>query len=58
MGKFIYVTTTDARDKLLAYGYNILKSDKEKNIYVFENRPELCFSLNPYEFVFSNTLTF
>lgn len=58
MGSFIYVTNIEAKDTLLACGYNLLKSNEEKNIYVFENKSEQCFSLKPSEYVFSDTLTF
>lgn len=58
MCNFIYVTSIEAKDKLLSYGYNLLKSNEEKNIYVFENIQEQCFSLEPSEYALSNTLTF
>ena len=58
MSNFIYVTNIEARDTLLACGYNLLKSNEEKNIYVFENKSEQHFSLKQSEYVFSDTLTF
>lgn len=58
MCNFIYVTSIEARDKLLACGYNLLKSNEEKNIYVFENAHELNFSLERSEYALSDTLTF
>ena len=57
-GKFIYVFDTDARDKLLSANYQLLKADEQQNIFVFENKPEMCFALNESEYVFSDTLTF
>ena len=58
MCNFIYVTSIEAKEKLLACGYNLIKSNEEKNIYVFENIQEQCFSLKPSEYALSNTLTF
>lgn len=58
MANFIYVTSIDARDRLLSHGYILLKSNEEKNIYVFENKPEYCFALSKHEYVLSDTLTF
>ena len=57
-GKFIYACTESAKDKLLAEGYTLLTSNETKNIFVFENKPEMCFALNESEYVFSDTLTF
>lgn len=56
MEKFIYAFTENARDKLLASGYTIINENNK--YYVFENKPEMCFSLEPSEYVFSNILTF
>lgn len=60
MGKFIYVFNTEVRDKLLALDYKLLKSDKQKNMFVFENQHQStqCFSLDNEELVFSDTMTF
>lgn len=58
MGKFIYVFDKETADFLTAQGFNIVKSDEEKKIYVFENSPEKTMSFSKKEFVFSNTLTF
>ena len=58
MGKFIYVFDKETADSLTAQGFNIIKSDEEKKMYVFENSPEKTMSFSKKEFVFSNTLTF
>lgn len=58
MTKFVYVFAEDARDKLIALGYNLVKADCRQNIYVFENKQTFTFSLNEMEFVLSDTLTF
>lgn len=58
MCNFIYVTNTEAKDTLLACGYTLLKSNEEKNIYVFENNANCCFSLEQSEYALSDTLTF
>ena len=60
MGKFIYVFNADVRDKLLALDYKLLKSDEQKNMFVFENQNQSkqCFSFDDEELVFSDTMTF
>ena len=40
MPKFIYVFHKDDRDELLASGYELLKQDEERNIYIFVNQGE------------------
>lgn len=58
MFMFIYVFSTQDRDKLLSKNYNLLKSDERNNIYVFENNNQLVFDNADMKFVFSDTLTF
>lgn len=58
MNKFLYVFSEKERDKLLALHFNLLKSDKSKHTYVFENRDELYFDLNEIHAIPSDTLTF
>lgn len=55
---FIYVFSTQDRDKLLLKNYNLLKSDERNNIYVFENNNQLVFDNADMKFVFSDMLTF
>ena len=57
MEHFLYVFSKEDRDTLLALDYSLIKSNEEKNIYVFENRSELHFDLNKVSVVPSNTLT-
>lgn len=58
MYKFIYVFDAKTADSLVEQGFNLIKSDKEKNIYVFENNPKNTMKFSKKDFVFSNTLTF
>lgn len=58
MGKFIYVFSKDTRDFLIDSGYSMLKSDEEKDIYIFVNKNELVFSSTNIVCAFSDTLTF
>lgn len=60
-GKFIYVFDTGTRDRLLAENYQLLKSDHNQNVFVFENKETLTFSeasTEDFTFVMSDTLTF
>ena len=58
MYKFIYVFDAKTADYLVEQGFNLIKSNKEKNIYVFENNPKNTMKVSKKDFVFSNTLTF
>ena len=59
MSKFISVFNADDRDTLIAKGYLLVKSDKQNNAYVFENKNEHCFSIdNDIEAVYSDIMTF
>jgi len=58
MYKFIYVFDAKTADSLVEQGFNLIKSNKEKNIYVFENNPKNTMKFSKKDFVFSNTLTF
>lgn len=60
MSKFIYVYSSDARDKLQAAGYKLLKENA--NTYVFLNEivdgSTLTFSNLDISYILSDTLTF
>jgi hypothetical protein len=58
MERFLYVFDENARDELITAGFQILKSDKQNNVYVFANRMDMAFELSNVTFVRSNTLTF
>lgn len=55
---FIYVFRVEDRDKLLALGYRLLKSDDSQGMYIFENLGLVKFSINDMKFVLTDTLTF
>lgn len=56
--KFIYVFSKEARDRLLAAGFLLLKSDDRNETYIFENNTSLSFALDRVSTIKSNTLTF
>lgn len=56
-GKFAYVYSKEARDKLLMRGYELLKSDDVHQIYVFANNRAV-FDCSEISVAFSDTLTF
>lgn len=58
MNKFIYVFNNEAKENLLSQGFVLLKENKEKSLYVFENKNQLIFDLSNTDFVYSNMLTF
>lgn len=58
MEKFIYVFNTEARDKLLSYGFNMLKSDDKNSVYIFANQASMVFALSDTSYILSDTLTF
>ncbi len=55
---FIYVFTKEAANRLIAHGFDLIKSDEKNKVYVFENKQGKTFNLAKKDFVFSNTLTF
>ncbi len=58
MKKFIYVYSADARDKLLAANYILMKSDERNKIYVFLNEDKLSFAELDVSYILSDTMTF
>lgn len=57
--RFIYVMNSNDRDKLESLGYNLLKSDLNNSVFVFENKINLNFELDEnIQYVLSDTLTF
>lgn len=61
---FIYVMGDKNKERMLVLGYNLIKEDVSKHMYVFENKPDSNFdSENELDrenisFVLSNMLTF
>lgn len=59
--KFLYVFNESDRDFLIKNGYTEIKSDKAKNIYIFDNKSNMHFQLhedNPeIEFVATDMMT-
>ena len=58
MPNFIYVFSEEGRDILLAMKYELLKCDKQKNIYVFVNKDRQNFACAGIPYAVSDVLTF
>ena len=58
MEQFLYVFNKEARDRLLAANYTLLKSDEKNETYVFANQMDMTFAIADISFIRSNTLTF
>ena len=58
MPNFIYVFSTEGRDKLLSMQYEMLKCDEDRHIFVFLNKGRMDFSCSDFKFALSDTLTF
>ena len=58
MGTFIYVFSAAGRDRLLALQYEMLKSDEERQIFVFVNKEQQYFADGDFPYALTNTLTF
>ena len=56
--KFIYVFSEDAKTQMIKAGYALIMEDTVCGRYVFENNPNLNFSLLDISAIKSNTLTF
>lgn len=58
MNNFIYVVGIDARDKMIARGYQLFKSNENSGVYVFLNDNTENFAELDIPCVFSSVLTF
>lgn len=58
MPKFVYVFHKDDRDELLALGYQLLKQDEERNIFIFANQEVQKFEKLKMPFVTTDIFTF
>lgn len=58
MPKFIYVFNVEDKNKMLKFGYDIVKDDTKSNVYVFLARENFQFDLIDVAYVESDTLTF
>lgn len=58
MPKFVYVFHKDDRDELLASGYELLKQDEERNIFIFANQEIQKFGELKMPFVTTDIFTF
>lgn len=58
MEKFIYVFNIEDKEVLLGLGYNLLKEDMDKDIYIFLNKETLTFDKTTVRYALSNMLTF
>lgn len=56
--KFIYVFSSHDKEQMILRGFNLIKSDAERNIYVFENKEAMQFSISEVRYVLSDMLTF
>ncbi len=56
--KFVYVFSKEARNKMIAAGYKLIKSDEKNKQYIFENNPVLTFSNLDISTIKSNMLSF
>lgn len=55
--KFIYVYKKEDRDKLLRYGYTMLKADDNNEIYCFKNLEDTTIQFD-FSVLYSDVLTF
>lgn len=58
MNAFIYVTTEEDRDKLVANGYTLLRSDPSGGIFIFLKDGLETFDLEEIDYVESDILLF
>lgn len=58
MNSFIYVFDAEAKEKLLALSFTLLKEDKAHDKYVFVNDGRHDFAISDIKYVTSNVLTF
>ena len=56
--KFIYVFSSEAKERLQNAGFTLLKEDPRNSIYVFGMNNTLNFALADVSYIESDTLTF
>lgn len=56
MYSFIYVFSVEDKEKMLASGYNLVGSNENRNLYIFENKSTLTFDNKAVKHVYSNSL--
>lgn len=55
---FLYVMDTESRDKLLNLGFELLKENDKKTVWVFVNKSDQTFDVVDVPCVVSDVLTF
>ena len=55
---FLYVMDTESRDQLLSLGFELLKENDKKTVWVFVNKPDQTFDVVNVPCVVSDVLTF
>lgn len=58
MGLLIYVFKEEDKEKLIHLGYELLREDNIKHVYIFAVNQEHKFDLEGIDFLYSNTLSF
>lgn len=58
MHAFIYVFSTEDRDKLIAMGYKLIKANDVSGQYIFTSNGNYVFSDSEIKYVMSDVLTF
>lgn len=55
---FLYVMDSESKDKLVKLGFELLKENSKKTVWIFKNKPEQLFATVGIPCVVSDTLTF
>lgn len=55
---FLYVMDVESRDKLLHLGFELLKENDKKTVWVFVNKPDQTFDSVDVPCVVSDVITF
>lgn len=61
MKKFIYVFDIEDRNELAKNGFELVKEDVEKSLFVFRNKKQANFSITEAisgDYILTNSLTF
>ena len=58
MKHFLYVFTENDRNTLLSLGYKLIRENKTRNTYIFENQEVLRFNCNQVSVLQSDVLIF
>ena len=57
-GRFLYVFSSEDRDRLIDLGYNLLADSHDGRVFIFANRADQNFSADDFDFVVTDVISY